>query len=93
MRFVATERGRPTTAPAPWLRWQRFRPGRPQAGSGLDADGIGNADRGYAVAEVGVVAVPRVGQHDRGVDPGRAGGTQLVQRDLRLGLESDFATK
>ena len=40
--------------------------------------------------EVGVVAVSRVGQHDRSIDPGRAGGTQLVKRDLRLGLGGDI---
>lgn len=33
---------------------------------------------------------PVVGQYDFGVDPGREGGTKLVKRDLRLGLEDDI---
>jgi hypothetical protein len=45
--------------------------GRPQAGRGLDADDIRKTDLGDAVAEVGVVAVPRVGQGDFGFDPRR----------------------
>jgi len=55
-----------------------------------DADGIGEADLGDAVAEIGVVAVSRVGQCDLGVDPGGNGRTQLVQCDLWLGLEGDI---
>ena len=65
-------------------------PGRPQAGGKLDADGIGEAELCDVITEVGVVAVSRVGQYQLGVDPGRAGGTQLVKRDLRLGLEHDI---
>ena len=33
---------------------------------------------------------PASSQHDLGLDPGRKGGTKLVQRDLRLGLEDDI---
>src|SRR5438309_11403555 len=90
MLGVATDRGGWTATPAP-LPWrQRFAARRPQAGRGLNADGIGKADFGYAVAEIGVVAVSRVGQGDFGVDPGRNGRTQLVKSDLRLGLEDDI---
>src|SRR3954453_3734012 len=90
MLGVATDRGGRTATPAPLLWRQRFHTRRPQAGRGLDADGIGKADFGDAVAEIGVVAVSRVGQCDFGVDPGRNGRTQLVKSDLRLGLEDDI---
>src|SRR3954465_9970039 len=79
MLGVATDRGGRTATPAPLLWRQRFHTRRPQAGRGLDADGIGKADFGDAVAEIGVVAVSRVGQCDFGVDPGRNGRTQLVK--------------
>ena len=69
---------------------QRLGAGRPQGGGGLDADGIGKADLGDAVAKVGVVAVACVGQYNFGFDPGGAGGAELVQRDLGLGLEDDI---
>src|SRR5689334_16870535 len=90
MLGVATDRGGGTATPAPLLWRQRFHARRPQAGRGLDADGIGKTDFGYAVAELGVVAVSRVGQCDFGVDPGGNGRTQLVKSDLRLGLEDDI---
>src|SRR3978361_1475900 len=59
MLGVATDRGRRTATPAPLLWRQRFRARRPQAGRGLDANGIGKADLGDPVAEIGVVAVSR----------------------------------
>src|SRR4051795_9961864 len=90
MLGVATERGGRTATPAPLLWRQRFHARRPQAGRGLDADGVGKADLGDPVAEIGVVAVSRVGQYDFGADPGRNGRTQLVQGDLWLGLEGDI---
>src|SRR3954469_23173751 len=66
MTGAATEPGgrTPTAAPSLWRQW--FHARRPQAGRGLNADGIGEADFGYAVAEIGVVAVTRVGQCDFG---------------------------
>ena len=36
---------------------------RPEAGRGLDADGVGEAKRGDAVAETGVHSVAGIGQH------------------------------
>ena len=90
MLAVTADRGRRPTTPAPWLWRQRFHAGRPQAGGGLDADGIGKADFRDGVAEVGVVAVSGVGQCDVGFDPDRKGGTKLLNRDLRLGLEDDI---
>src|SRR5260370_25580915 len=87
MLDVTTDRGRPTTTPAPLLRWERFHAGRPQARRGLNANDIGQAGFGDAVAEVGVRAVSRVGQGDLRFDPGRKGCSQLVQCDLWLGLE------
>src|SRR3954449_7698782 len=90
MLGVATQRGGRTATPAPLLWRQRFHARRPQAGGGLDTDGIGQADLGDAVAEIGVVAVSRVGQYDFGVDPSGNGRTQLVQCDLWLGLERDM---
>ena len=91
MLVVAADRGRQTAPPAALLWRQRFRAGRPQAGRGLDADGIGQTHFGDAVAEIGVVAVSRVGQNDFGVDFGRQSGTKLVKRDLRPGLEDGDA--
>ena len=70
-------------AAVPRSRW-------PEAGGGLDADDIGQAEAGDAVAEVGVDAVACVGQDDRGVDPGGQSGAKLAERDLRLGLEDDI---
>ena len=60
---------------------------RPQAGGGLDANSVSQADLGDAVAEICIVAIACVGQHDVGADPGRMGSTKLVERDLRLGLK------
>jgi hypothetical protein len=68
---------------------QGFDAGRPQGGVGLDADGVGQPDLGDAVAKARVVAIARVGQYERGADPGGDGVTQLIQSDLRLGLEDD----
>ena len=45
----------------------------------MDANGVGHPDLGDAVAEVGVVAIARVGQHAGGIDPGGDGVAQLVQ--------------
>jgi hypothetical protein len=67
----------------------RLHAGRPQAGRRLDADGIGKADLGDTVAEISIVAISRVGQHDIGFDTGRTGGAKLIKCDLRLGLEDD----
>src|SRR5271170_2675096 len=86
---VATDRGCRTPAPAPFLWWQRFLAGRPQAGGGLDADDIGKADFCDAVAKVCVDAVAGIGQNDLGVDPSRNSITQQIKRDLWLGLEDD----
>jgi hypothetical protein len=90
MPSIATAGRYRTATSAPWLRWQRFHPGRPQAGGGLDADDLGKADLHYAVREVGIVAVSGVGQRDLGFDPRCKGGTKLVKRDLRVGLEDDI---
>src|SRR4051794_39221882 len=90
MLGVATDRRGRTATPGPLLWRQRLHARWPQAGRGLDADGIGKADLGYAVAEIGIVAVSRVGQYDFGVDPGGNGRTQLAQCDLWLGLEDDI---
>ncbi len=59
-------------------------------GGGLDANGVGQPDLGNAITEVRIVTITRVGQYDRGIDPGGDGGTQLIQSDLRLGLEDDI---
>src|SRR3954462_9692848 len=90
MLGVATQRGGRTATPAPLLWRQRFHATRPQAGGGLGPRGEGEADLGDAVAEIGVVAVSRVGQYDFGVGPGGDGRTQLVQGDLWLGLEGEM---
>src|SRR5260370_21753422 len=90
MLDVTTDRGRPTTTPAPLLRWERFHAGRPQARRGLNANDIGQAGFGDAVAEVGVGAVSRVGQGDLRFAPGRKCCSQLVKGDLWLGLEDDL---
>src|SRR5260370_28402659 len=41
MLDVTTDRGRPTTTPAPFLRCERFHAARPHAPRGLNAHGIG----------------------------------------------------
>src|ERR1700758_2351217 len=69
----------------PLLWRQRFHAGRPQAGGGRGADGMGKAGLGDAGAEVGVVAVSRVGRYDLG----REGGANLVERNPRLGPKDD----
>ena len=40
-----------------------------------------------APPKVRVVAIARVGQYERGLDPGGDGVTQLIQSDLWLGLD------
>ena len=90
MLSITTDRRRRTAAPAPLFGRQRFDAGRPQGGIGLDANGVGQPDFGDAVAKVRVVAIARVGQYERGLDPRGDGVTQLIQSDLRLGLEDDI---
>src|SRR5580692_12229738 len=87
---VATDRGCRTATPTPFLWWQRLLARRPQAGGRLDADDIGKADFCDAIAEVCVGAVGGVDQRDLGLDPGRKSVTQLIKRDLWLGLEGDI---
>ena len=87
---IATDRGCRAATPAPLLWRQRFLAGRPQAGGGLDADDIGQADLCDAVTELCVGAVSRVGQGDLGFDPHRDRTTKLIERDLWLGPEDDI---
>src|ERR1700733_1224472 len=90
MLGITTDCRRWTAAPTPLFGRQGFAAGRPQGGGGLDADGVGQPDLGDAGAEVRFVAIARVGQYERGIDPGGDGLTQLIQSDLRLGLEDDI---
>ena len=90
MLAITADRGRRPATPAPWLWRRRFHAGRPQAGGRLDADGVGKDDFHDGVAEVGVVADSRIGRCDVGFDPGRKGGTQRLNHDLRPGLEDDI---
>ncbi len=90
MRGVPADRRGGAALAAPWLWWQWFFARRPQAGGGLDADNIGQADFCDAVTEICVIAVSRVSQHGLCLHPGGDGGTQLVQCDLRLGLEDNL---
>jgi hypothetical protein len=90
MLGITTDCRRRTSTPTPLFGWQGSDAGRPQGGGGLDADGVGQSDLGDAIAEIRVVAITCVGQYDRGIDPGGDGATQLIQSDLRLGLEDDI---
>jgi hypothetical protein len=51
---------------------------------------IGQADGRYAVVEIGIVPVSRIGENDLGYDPWRTGRAKLVECDLWLGLEDDI---
>src|SRR6478609_1635576 len=87
MLGITTNRRRWAAASTPLFGRQGFDARWPQGGGGLDADSVRQIDLGDAVAEVRVVAVARIGQYERGIDPGGNGVTQLIQSDLRLGLE------
>src|SRR5947209_18135592 len=88
MLGVATERARRTATPAPLLRRQRFHARRPQAGRGLDADGVGKTDLGDPGAETGVVAVSLqpISERQAGVIVGR----RKAHRDLTVVLLAEL---
>ncbi len=60
---------------------------RPQAGGGLDAHNIAKTELGDARAKHGIIAIPGFGEHDWRADAGGFCSTQLLKRDLRLGLK------
>ena len=73
--------------PAPGLGRQRLRVRRPDAQCRLHANHVGQTHGGDARAERAVSAVTGVGQQHPGRDAGRKRGPDLIERDLRLGLE------
>ena len=89
VRIVAAQQLRRRPTPLQAFGRQRRGARRPDGCRALDADDIGQAQRGEPAAEGGVVAVAGIGQHhalrhavgDRLAD--------LLERDLRLGLEGD----
>ncbi len=80
-------RGR-AAPPAPGLGWQRLRVRRPDAQCRLHAHHIGQTHGCDASTERAVNAVAGVGQQHPGRDAGFKRSPDLIERDLRLGLEN-----
>src|SRR5262252_1555406 len=55
-----------------------------------DSNDIAEPQFAHAGAQVGVGTVARIIQHDTTRYAGRAGGAELIERNLRLGLEFDL---
>ena len=69
------------------LRWQGLFTGFPDRHRALHADNILQLEFGKSVAKLGVDAVSRVSQNNATVQFGRNRRTDLIQRNVRLGLK------
>ena len=86
---VALHIARASAAATPRLGRQRCLP-RLRAGSRLDVGDIGQVQSTDTGTEVTVCTIARSGQDDTGDDTCRMGCADLIERDLRLGLDPDI---
>ena len=90
MLVVAPHQLRSSSATRPGLCRQRPGAGRPHRGRRQNAGRVGQAQRRDVSAQIAVVAIAGVQQHYAARQAGRIGPAQLIERDLRLGLEHDL---
>ena len=86
---VAPHQFRRASATRPRLRRQRPHALRPYRGRRQNPGCVGQAQRRDVGAQRAVIAIAGVQQRHAARQPGRAGETQLLKRDLRLGLEHE----
>src|SRR5712691_11925760 len=88
---VSSRRSRSASpaAAGPWRGRQRQRARRPNRGGRHEAGDIDQTFLGDALAQIAVVAIAGIHQHDPLGKPLLPGLLDLLQRDLVLGLERD----
>src|SRR5271166_3639155 len=87
---VAAHARRRSPLARPRLRRQRPRAGRPCCGARQNAGDVSQIQSRNLRTQPAVVAIPSVQQHHAARQTDFAGPAQLIERDLRLGLEDDL---
>src|SRR3712207_1293726 len=88
LAIPAHQRGRPSPA-RPRLGWQRCGPLRPNGGVRQDTGDITEPERGDVGAQLRIAAIAGLHEDDPAWQAGFGSRTDLIERNLGLGLEGD----